>query len=133
MYRPASIFELNLRMTWIRMNNILYMQPARSILYRLYGSICPDRSAKRNEEFLLSYLTAGDCDYQKYCRLCPVIIICHFYLWESLFEPLQVDARSCDSTTSSLLLHRWVWSRKWRESLRNLTTLYTIHKTRTCG
>ncbi len=26
------------------------------------------------------------------------------------FEPANVDARSCDSKRSSLLLHRWVWS-----------------------
>ncbi len=29
----------------------------------------------------------------------------------TLFEPVEVDARSCDSKRSSLLLHRWVWSR----------------------
>jgi hypothetical protein len=28
-----------------------------------------------------------------------------------LSEPVDVDARSCDSKTSSLLLHRWVLSR----------------------
>ncbi len=28
-----------------------------------------------------------------------------------LFEPVVVDARSCDSTWTSLQLHRWFWSR----------------------
>ncbi len=28
-----------------------------------------------------------------------------------LFKPVNVDARSCDSKMSSLLLHRWAWSR----------------------
>jgi hypothetical protein len=30
---------------------------------------------------------------------------------KDLFEPVDVDARSCDSKRSSLLLHRWVWTR----------------------
>jgi hypothetical protein len=27
-----------------------------------------------------------------------------------MFKPFNMNARCCDSTTSSLLLHRWVWS-----------------------
>ncbi len=44
-YRPASFFHLNLRMTRIRLYTIPYMPPARSILYRLWGSFCPDELA----------------------------------------------------------------------------------------
>ncbi len=35
------------------------------------------------------------------------------YMYElELFEPVAVGARSCDSKRSSLLLHRWAWSRQ---------------------
>jgi hypothetical protein len=34
------------------------------------------------------------------------------YAAKHMFEPLNVDARCCDSKRSSLLLHRWVWSRQ---------------------
>ncbi len=46
-YRPASFSYCNLWMILIRLYTIPYMPLARSILYRLWGSFCPDELATR--------------------------------------------------------------------------------------
>jgi hypothetical protein len=37
-----------------------------------------------------------------------------------LFKPLNVDAHCCKSKTLSLLLHSWVWSRKYPHNLKTV-------------
>ncbi len=42
-----------------------------------------------------------------------------------LLKPLNVDARSCDLKTSSLLLHFWVWSQYLKRILMHPNNQHT--------
>ncbi len=89
-YRPASFFTLTLRMTWIRLYTIPYMQQARSILYRVWGSFCPDESATRKAGLwrsLIMYIHNDDVqphNYQDLFRIQDIMYeICTLWIHQT--------------------------------------------------